>query len=673
MLKLIRKYQLIILAIGGSLLMVVFLLQPVLTRLSPSPLKAKVATLEDGTKFTRGDVQNANVAISLLKRVNPRALGPRSAGGMGLNTESESTVALHWLLLVQQAENAGLVGESGDGAAWIGELATAEAYIQVFTEKQRGLQLSPLEEQERLASLKDQIIQIMSRNATLSAGNAGGTMEDVYKILAQARGVYRLLGSVPKLASFSDLGAIKAAHESWDAIAVNAAVLDSTMVSSTIPDPTDEEIQTFFDIYKAQSPSDNDFQIGYTQPTRVQMGWLTLDKNTFMNAVPVDRVELNKLWRTSRDQFPGDFALERPKLEAQFREKNATDMMVEADRAIRAKVVSATNGFPSTNGILTLPEDWESRRPKLEDIAQTVVDRIKEQFQVTIPLPSVTMVGDRWLNANAISSLPGIGGSAYRIGSRQLPAYGLPAFFELEEANTTGLDVQIGLPLVDPAAEDQLGNRYFAIILAVREQGPADTVEDVTRDQVVSDYKSIEAYELLQSQIDELNSAIIASGTLEPAIDMVIAMNTDTSAITRPGVLRNLLVGRESIGKGRLAAFVDPRLNVEEFRNAVFDAATGIDPLTPPTTLEESPTSTVVALPASKAIAVSHLVAPRPITIERFRTIARAVTNNAAQSELIDAGMLENDPFSFESLSRRFGLTQIKEKDEDDSEEDPVQ
>lgn len=660
----------IILAIGGSLLMVVFLLQPVLTRLSPSPLKAKMATLEDGSKFTRGDIQNANVAISLLKRVNPRALGPRSAGGMGLDTESESTVALHWLLLVKQAEKAGLVGEAGDGASWIGELATAEAYIQVFTEKQRGLQLTQLEEQERLASLKDQIIQIMSRNATLSAGNAGGTMEDVYRILAQARGVYRLLGSIPKLAAFSDLGAIRAAHESWDSIAVNAAVLDSTMVSSTIPDPTEEQIQTFFDLYKAQSPTENEFQIGYTQPTRLQLGWLTLDKNTFMNAVPVDRVELNKLWRQSRDQFPGDFALERPQLEAQFREKHATDMMIEADRVIRAKIITATNGFPKTNGIMTLPDDWDARRPSLEEIAQTVVERIKEQFQVTLPLPSVTMIGDRWLNANGISSLPGIGGSAYRIGSRQLSTYNLPAFFELDEVNTTGLDVQVGLPLVDPAAEDQVGNRYYAVILAVREQGPADTIEDVTLDQVVNDYKSIAAYELLQSRMDELNATILASGTLEPAIDMVIAMNADAAAVARPGVLRNLLVGRESIGKGRLAAFVDPRLNVEEFRNAVIDAATGLDPLTPPTILEETPSSAVVALPGSKAIAISHLVAPRPITIERFRTIARAVTNNAAQGELIEAGMIENDPFSFESLSKRFGLTRIKGKDDEDSEDE---
>ncbi len=667
MLRLIRKYQLIILAIGGSLLMVVFLFQPVLTRIAPSPLKTKVAKLEDGSNYTRMDIQQANVAISLLKRVNPRALGPRSAGGMGLDGSSESNVALHWLLLVKQADKAGLIGEAGDGAAWLLDIAQTESMIQVMTETRQGLFQTQQERDQRLAELSAQIASIMNTNAIRSAGVAGGTMDDVYRILAQARGVYRLLSSIQTMPAYSDLGAIQAAHETLDSVAVNAVILDSSMVVSAVPEPSDEQLQAFFDTYKAQSPDDNDFRIGYTQPTRIQLGWMMLEKNVFMNAFKVDRVELNKIWRKDREQYPGDFALERINLERQYREDLATDMMIEADRIIRAQVLAVTNGLPSVNGILTLPADWDAMRPHLEAISSTVVSRINEQFSVSLPTPSLTMIGDRWLNANAIVSLPDFGNSVYRIGSRQLPTYSLPQFFELTETNTTGLDVQVGLPLVDPAATDAVGNRFYAVVLAVRTQGPADTIADVTRETVLADYKAVEAFESHSARMDEFKAAIASNGNLAPAVDLALAMASDQTDVTRPGVIRNILVRRDAIDRGVLTNFVDPRLNTEDFRNAVLESANGLDPLISPEAVAANPIPVVLALPSARSVAISLVIAPRPVTAERFQTIARGVVNNAAQQELVDATADLEDPFSYPAISERFGLVRLN-ADKDDLE-----
>lgn len=667
MLRIIRKYQLIILAIGGSLLMVVFLFQPVLTRLAPSPHKTKIAKLDDGSNYTRMDIQQANVAISLLKRVNPRALGPRSAGGMGLDGSSESNVALHWLLLVKQAEKAGLIGGAGDGAAWLLDIAQTESMIQVMTETRQGLLRTPEEQQQRLAELSAQIATIMNTNAARSAGIAGGTMDDVYRILAQARGIYRLLSSIQTMPAFSDLGAIQAAHESVDSVAVNAVILDSSLVVSAVPEPSDEQLQAFFDVYKAQSPDDNDFRIGYTQPTRIQLGWMMLEKNVFMNTVKVDRVELNKIWRKDREQYPGDFALERINLERQYREDLATDMMIEADRIIRAQILAVTNGLPSVHGILTLPADWDAKRPHLEDISNTVVSRINEQFSVSLPTPSLTMIGDRWLNANAIVSLPDFGNSAYRVGSRQLPTYSLPQFFELTETNTTGLDVQVGLPLVDPAATDEIGNRFYAVVLAVRNQGPADTIADVTRESVLADYKAVKAFELLSARMDEFKAAIASNGDLAPAVDLALAMASDQTAVTRPGVIRNILVRRDAIDRGVLTNFVDPRLNTEDFRNAVIESADGLDPLISPKAVAANPIPVVMALPSARSVALSLVIAPRPVTAERFQTIARGVVNNAAQRELLDATADLEDPFSYSAMTTRFGLVRLN-ADKDDLE-----
>jgi len=673
MLKFIRKYQLIILAVGGSLLMVVFLLQPILTRMKPSQLKAKVATLDDGSSFTRLDTQRADVALSLLKRVNPRALGPRSVGGLGLDTSDSRNESLHWLLLVKQAENAGLIGEAGDGAAWLGDIATVEAQIQINAEIQQGLITNPEQYSQRLPTLRAQILEIMDRNARLSAANAGGTLDDVYRILAQARGVYRLLSSLNRMPTFSDINAIRAAHDSLDAVAVNAALLNSSLVEATIPEPSDEQLQAFFDTYKSQSREDNKFAIGYTQPTRIQLAWLTLDKNVFMNAVKVDRVELNKIWRQDREKYPGDFSLERPNLERQYREDQAIDMMIEADRIIRAQVLAATNGLPSNNGILSLPQDWDSRSPKLEDIANTVVERISNQFSISLPTPSVTMIGDRWLNTNAIVSLAGgYGSSSYRVGSRQIPTPSLPQFFELTEPNTTGLDVQAGLPLVDPPATDTLGNRYYAVILGVRTAGPAETIADATREQVLRDYKSVEGYKVLADRADEFRTAIAINDSIAPAINLAMDIAPDPDSVIRPGVVRNILVRRDIIERGALASFVDPRLNTESFRSAVRSASSGLDPLASPEEVAANPIPVVVALPESKSLALALVIAPRPATVERFRTEVQRVIATTAQRELVDAGLAVDDPFSFTALTKRYGLNKIKD-DEDKAREESAE
>lgn len=665
MLKFIRKYQLFILVIGGSLLMVVFLLEPIISRMSPSQLKAKVAKLGDGTTFTRADIQEANLAISLLKRVNPRALTPLNMGGIGLDTSSESNTALHWLLLVEHAKRAGLVGGAGDGVTWVDDIAQREAIYQVQTEiQQPNSQIRTREQMEqRIAELTPQVAEVIHRNAMLAAGNTRNSVDKVYEIMAEARGIYRLIAAVRTLPSFSDVNAIHAAHGMLDAVAVNAAVLDSGIVAPTIPEPSDEQLGAFFDQYKDQNPGQNGFGIGYTQPTRLKLGWLTLDKNTFMNAVTVDRVELNKIYLQDREKYSGDFASERFEIERQYRDERATDMMVEADRVIRAQVLAKTNGLSKVNGVLTLPDDWDSRRPRLEAMAQSVVDRINDQFSVSLPTPEVTVLGDRWLNANAISSLPGFGQAGYRMGSTQLPTYALPQFFETTEPNNTGLDVQKGLPMAEPAATDQVGNRYYAIILDVRKAGPADAIADIGREQVVKDYKSVKGYELLLSHADELRMAIRENKSLAPAVDLVMAM-ADSADAQRPGVVRNILVRRDSIDRGALASMVDPRLNSEPFRSAVLEASSGIDPLASPDEVAADPTAVVVGLARSRAVALAITVAPRPLTAEQFRTVARGVMAQTSQRELVDAGYPQSDPFSFNSLSQRYGLTKLKEDDD---------
>lgn len=666
MLKFIRKYQMVILVIGGSLLMVVFLLQPVLERLAPSPLKAKVASLDDGTVFTRGEIIRAQAAVTLLARSNPRALQPMSLGGLGLDSESERTAALHWLMFADMAKRAGLVGEIGDGASWIDQIAEQEALLMATNEARQGtIPFTSEAIQTQASNYKQQIVVMINRNANAAASSMSGSMEDVYRTLAEARGMYRLVNSVYGTPSFSDIQAIDATKNLYDAVAVNAVVIDSNLIADSIEDPSETELQAFFQRFSSEQSTENEFGIGYTMPTRIKLGWIALNKQDFMDAVEIDRVEIQKIWKRDRDTYPGDFAAERTRIEQQYREEQATSMMIEADRLIRAQILAKTNSFNKVNGRTQLPDDWASQAPQLDVVAESVTERLSEQFGFSMPTIQVSLIGDRWLSSNDILALPGIGFSSYRVGSNQIQTRLLPQFFAPEYEGNIDLDVQKMLPIVEQAATDAQGNRYYAMVLDVRDAGPADGISDVGRARVVADYKSLKAFELIETQSDELASLARENDNLAPVVDQIMSMTSNESAV-RPSVLRQILVRRDTIDRGQIASSVNPRLNNESFRSAVLEAAEGLDPLVDPSELKQNPIVVAEPLPQSRSFAFAILLAPRPLTLEQFRANAAAAMRQAGSAELRDAGFFDSSPFSFESLSERYGL-KILQEDEGES------
>ena len=666
MLKFIRKYQMVILVIGGSLLMVVFLLQPVLERLAPSPLKAKVASLDDGTVFTRGEIIRAQAAVTLLARSNPRALQPMSLGGLGLDSESERTAALHWLMFADMAKRAGLVGEIGDGASWIDQIAEQEALLMATNEARQGtIPFTSEAIQTQASNYKQQIVVMINRNANAAASSMSGSMEDVYRTLAEARGMYRLVNSVYGTPSFSDIQAIDATKNLYDAVAVNAVVIDSNLIADSIEDPSETELQAFFQRFSSEQSTENEFGIGYTMPTRIKLGWIALNKQDFMDAVEIDRVEIQKIWKRDRDTYPGDFAAERTRIEQQYREEQATSMMIEADRLIRAQILAKTNSFNKVNGKTQLPDDWASQAPQLDVVAESVTERLSEQFGFSMPTIQVSLIGDRWLSSNDILALPGIGFSSYRVGSNQIQTRLLPQFFAPEYEGNIDLDVQKMLPIVEQAATDAQGNRYYAMVLDVRDAGPADGISDVGRARVIADYKSLKAFELIETQSDELASLARENDNLAPVVDQIMSMTSNESAV-RPSVLRQILVRRDTIDRGQIASSVNPRLNNESFRSAVLEAAEGLDPLVDPSELKQNPIVVAEPLPQSRSFAFAILLAPRPLTLEQFRANAAAAMRQAGSAELRDAGFFDSSPFSFESLSERYGL-KILQEDEGES------
>jgi len=668
MLKIIRKYQLIILAIGGSLLMVVFLFQPIIGKLSPDARKSTVAKLNDGTTFNGFDYQRASFDLAVIKKVFPLLLMPIEQGGLGIEQGSGDAAELHWLLLSKQANDAGLVGEAGEGRNWIPTLAQRIATVQVQQQAQQGLIFisSQAEFAQAVTELAPQYEGVLTRNVALATGMMRGISEaDVYRALATARGIDRLYRVFSTLPAFSDLGAIQASKERYDAVAVDAVLIKGESFADSIPIPSSAELQSFFDQYKADAPDDNDYAIGYTQPTRIKLGWLTLDKALMESTIEINRVELKKTWLMDhklpkeQQKYPGDFDGERANIEVAYRTQRAFDLMFEADKILRSQVLQATQGLSKEQDRYIIPDGWNATRPTLEGMAQAVVDGLGEQLDASIPLPVVQIHTDRWLSSQNIAQIPGFGQASFRIGSRIFQTPFLPQINDSDEAAAM-LTVQINIPLVDPAAEDQAGNRYYAVVYEVNPAGPADSIDDVGRDIVLRDYRTIKGFELLNDNLDEMIAQAQSGNDLAPAVDAAMSLGGG-SEIFRPGVARNLLVRDQDVLRGRLATHVESGLNTPEFRDAVISKAEPLDELAPPEVVAQSAMIVGVPIRNAKSIGLAKLIAPRPMTFQAFNANINRILSAESGNEIRDA-MTEigASPFSLITMSDRYGYTRVQ-------------
>ncbi len=660
MLKFIRKYQLPILVVGGSLLMIVFLLQPVLTKLSPSPAKAKIATLASGSAITAGDRQMAQFELEVIKNVYPQFFQPGQHGGVLFDTDSSKQV-LQWFMLAKQATDAGVVADAADGRDMISQIAEQTAGSYLYQQGQQGL-ITAQEAEDQFPTLTAQFTTTLTNRAASMSGMVPGMQpDDVFRVLAKARGVDRFINLYGTTPALSDLGYNKAAHASFDAVAVNATTIPANVFAANIPDPTEDELQAFFDEYKDQFPAQTDFGIGYQQPTRVRLAYLKIDRQMLFDAVIVDRAELAKLHTLNTDPEKGDFASERAALERKYRDDKATQMMIEADRLVRSLVQQSVKGFPVNSGRYELPEDWDARRPKLEAIAESVVEGLREQYGVNLPTLTINVHGSDWLDARQILTLPGYGTASYRVGAQQFETFKIPTLLTLQ-SNSKALVIQPGLPLADPAAVDAANNRYYAVVLKVNEAGPADSIDDAQRDRVLKDYKEIKSFNNLVDRTEELSTILASTGILSDAINAALTGATDAPT---PEIQRNILVTKDSIDRGRLTLYVNPALNVPAFRDAVMQTAESIDKFAEPGSILDSDRAIAVPLPASRSLALATIVAPRPMTIEQFRVRSTQVLSKQVQTELAEA--IESYPFSYDALATKFGLKLLRDLDEDDS------
>jgi len=651
MLKFLRKYQLILLAVGGSLLMVAFLLQPVLNQITPDQNKRAVAMI-DGQKITLGEQILANNELDVL-----RGFLPDLPFVLGLAGSEDETA--HWILLKHEAERLGVMGVQQDGADWIQEIAFTLAQRQLQQFRQSGQQVTP----EQAAQFPGQVLQELERRQLSLMRNRRVDKASFNRVLSTARGVVRLQRLYDGSVQLSRQRAIDVFVNGGTAVLTDQLVLGPELLEGEVAEPTEAEIAAHFEKYKSTLPGNLDtdeggnvYGFGYRLSPRVKLEWLTLDRLRVAEVVKADPVAVRRRWQRDNPDG-GDFATDRAGIEITLRDEKVTQIMTDADEVIRGEILSQTRGFEKEGIYRVLPDDWAG--VDYEKIAEKVVAAIQEREGIRIPLPTVIRRTDSWQTGSEISLLPGIGASAYRVGNQTIRPFELPALVR-GMSRDARLPVQIGMPIIDPPSSDGNKSRFYVTVLDARKESPPDSVDEIS-DRVASDLKSLRAFDLHESQLNAYREAAVAGG-----LGATASLFEDTGGTASVRVRDNIFVTRDRLAQTQYISTPDMRADVEEFRTAVLDAASDLDPLAEPDSLSGEDSIVAVSLPGSRSVALARISAKRPPSAEEFRRYQLRAVQEEVQDMITQAEAGDN-PLAFAAMAERLGYKALGGSGDKDS------
>lgn len=632
MLKFLRKYNKILLVVFGAFLMVAFLAPQAIQQLGQLNDR-KIGEL-DGEPIMRSDLQQASAELSALDTVTPlitRFIIPLDRG-------STSDRAVQWLLLTREAEQGGFYGSDLDGQTWLPDLATLLAETQA---QQQGIQLTPEQQGERRQQALDFLVQQVPRARRPKMLE---TEQEIYQVIAKARGVFRLFRTYQFAPRLSGTRLVSEAARLSNAAAADLLVLDARSFTAGVPEPTEAEIQAHFEQYKDTPRGQGDYSMGYRLPRGVTLEWLTLDNAAIRALVEIDPVDSRKHYERNRDLYPADYAGERARIRDDLTARKVEEVFNEADRTIRAEVLRTLSGVGEDGAYRVLPDDWADRRVSYEQLAQLVVDRIRDAHGITIPLPEVNRRASEVLTQQDLLALPGIGRSGVRIGANVV-AFAAAAFQARELDANADFQLQVGLTAMEKPSQDQAGNRYYYRLLEAREEQAPETLDAELRKRVIDDLRAIAAYELLASEAETYRTSL-ANADFD-------AVKTLLPEGVAPGVQPSVVIRRTGANSPSLA-LRDPDLSV-----SLVDQAYRLDPLQP---LEDQPAEYAAiagSSPLALSVVVGKVTSLQPLTDELYRLQRGQIAQTLMQRDLQTEGV--PPVFSLERLMERHGYVSMDE------------
>ncbi|MBC7771617.1 MAG: hypothetical protein H7210_03905, partial [Pyrinomonadaceae bacterium] len=347
----------------------------------------------------------------------------------------------------------------------------------------------------------------------------------------------------------------------------------------------------------------------------------------------------------------------RPALEQQFKNKTVDRILGYADQIIKTEIEAGTRALtedPST-GLRKLPENWVTTRPDFSKISQRVVEWVAQKTKpdatrpgITIDPPEVKTEDAQFLTAADMAALPGVGGSMRLRGSVREPfAEYVLSVRELNPKST--LTLQAGVPFEEPT-RDSMGNVYYTFVLETRAESTPSSVAEA-RSLLVKDWKRLQAYKSLSERDAE---ALRLKGIAEGISSL------DAKPAPEPGKPAPVSGFKSNVNVTRAALSPsNPDTDLPIFRDAVFAAASKLDPTRDVSDTEAASRTFVVLLPQRLGLAVGVVKALSPLTVEGFRQQEANIARRIQSDELTDT---KENPFTVERLRQRLNVKSPNEK-----------
>lgn len=635
--KVMRKYNKWILAVLGVILMVTFLVQGTAQMFRGDPGATVRATMGN-RKVTASDIGHAESEYRFIKDLAPNLV----RGALAIENSS------HWYLLAHEAQEAGLVGETQDGANFVETIAEYEGDLR-FRQYRNIPQL-----QQMIAQQLEQMKQGMVEGKNRVAVNAGlREQNDADLTLSKLRGVMRLVKANNLAAArLSDRLATVGMKRFEDTVIMDLLEVPASRLVDSVAKPTEDELKTQFEKYRTTDPATSEDGMGYVLPARVKLEWIGLDKAIVAAAVKLDPIAVNKEYLADRKKYPGEFSAERAKIEKEMTDKRVTQVMDEAERAIKGTIRTLLRGVPEDGAFKTLPADWQ--RPSMQSIAEAIVHSVETATTIKLPTPAV-QVRETLLTQEEVRQLPGIGTATIRMGAKPMPVSDM--FFavrELEPQRSSG--VQVGVPFIIAPTADQAENRYYWVVTGAKAKGPAETLDEV-RAKVEQDVRTHKALEKLTTDAPAHQALAISEG-----LDAV------AKQFEQPGGAA--LTPQKNAKITRMSALPSNPLTTDKlFVEAVFGLAAGLDPLLPPTPENAVQRTIAVAVPKAKSMAVVQITQVRPLTLEKVRTLDENKLLTLRFYENEDLKLKDTNPFSYTALKARWSYKPVKDEEQATTEE----
>jgi hypothetical protein len=615
MFKLLRKYDKWILAVGGTLLLIAFLMPQAIQGLS------EWAGSKSGSIATVGTNQDAVSQIEF--EPIRRQLEWLQASGNTNGFPAEVQTPEHWYLMVREAGQAGMVGD----------LPT--------------LQMTERDEAERR--------------------RIGLSKQEVYAALANLAGVQRVMALYASGNAISNNRLKSRGRELFTTIDADIAVIEANAELST-HEPTDEELESKLTAYANDKPGDGERGFGYKLPDRVKVEWLSIPeqdiRDRLTSSPEFNEIELYKHWRRNSDNpsfGPVDPDIEIPEaVRSDLLDSLATEQMNSIARYASSELAAPTRRVPRKGDFFELPEDWSDQRLSLPELAESI------QGQFDISRPAYKAADQTWTTVADSTKFDGLGKTANdQFGQNKISIQQL--LKETKEFNGSG-KYQIQTGMHGPPMRAENGDLY---LFRITDSDPARapiSVDEV-RDDVANDIRRVDSYKHLTERSDALANLAVDQGLLNFTVteDAEVAPK-EMITLYNPFVLNYQLQQG-----GLLRPIARPLPKIGSHTEAVSSIVNRAISLSDSGPLKDQPlTDRTFVLPIDDkmALLVVQLNDIQPLDTQMYGNLTHsgALQNMMAIDELDPDEM--SGVFSYENMANRHNFELLGNTDEetDDSE-----